>query len=180
MVEIHDGPGLVSSKQRKYLIGESDIEPKSQRERQMRSEIRKRLRNALRDFEIVRNELPERDWNKLAAEIREDDAGGSPLRNGLYWAVALSLRFGSLTGDDMETVVDEGVLRSDPEIFAVESDIDVSRGSNYEPGTVTEKLRNGEQPNAGEIAIAFQSGELDEYDREKLQEVGFRPTSEVY
>lgn len=59
--------GILSKSDRKYLLGDSDIEPKSQSERNARSRIRDRLRAALRDFELLSDpgRFPDRDLDQI-------------------------------------------------------------------------------------------------------------------
>lgn len=165
--------GLLSAKQREYLLGESEIEEKSAAERRMRQRIRDRIRNAILDFEIVGNELRNDDWSQLAAQIRDDSGDGKALRDGLYWNIALSLRFGNRIGEDMETIVSEGVIRSDRDILSADAEIETARVNTYDPGTVEKKLRNGKRPTVGEIAMAYLNDELEDIHRDKLHEQGW-------
>lgn len=58
--------GVLSKRDRRYLIGESDdIEPHSQRERNVRVDIRERLWNALLDFVIIRDRMQDRDLDQV-------------------------------------------------------------------------------------------------------------------
>jgi len=52
---------LLTPKQREYLIGESDIEPKSAEERAIRNRMRERLHVSLLDLELLSVSLEERD-----------------------------------------------------------------------------------------------------------------------
>lgn len=50
---VRDSRGVLSRVDREYLVGESDIEEKSQAERNVRARIRERVRNALLDFRYL-------------------------------------------------------------------------------------------------------------------------------
>jgi len=67
--------GILTQGDREYLAGESDIEPKSQSERNARSRIRKRVRNGLLDFQYLANPelFDERDLTQVWQY--EDESG---------------------------------------------------------------------------------------------------------
>lgn len=65
MASPDDEVGLFNNRQRRYLLGESDIEPKSNTERMMRGRIRDRVRQAVRDFTILDKNLERRDWEQI-------------------------------------------------------------------------------------------------------------------
>lgn len=56
---------MLTQRERRYLAGESDIEPKSQEERGIRQAIRDRVRESILDFRILREQLEERDREKI-------------------------------------------------------------------------------------------------------------------
>lgn len=62
------GSALLTRKQREYLLGMSDIEPKSAEERAIRNRLRKRLYNTLLDLEVLNGELEGRDLEKVFEE----------------------------------------------------------------------------------------------------------------
>ena len=57
--------GVLSQRDREYLVGESDIEPKTQSERNVRGTIRERVKNALLDFTLLLSHLPPRDRRQI-------------------------------------------------------------------------------------------------------------------
>ena len=129
------------------------------------------MRNAILDFELVHNELDEKDRSLLLDDIRADLEENGHLRDGLGWGIAWAIRFGMLAGSDAETLVEEGVLRTDREIGSVKADIEIECRNEYVIGTVTEKLQSGQKPEPWEIEEAWVNGELDETHREKLIEI---------
>jgi len=69
-----DAPGILTKKQRRYLLGESDIESGSQHERTIRSRIRERAGNILQDIEILSTGLEDRDIDQIPAHITNDNS----------------------------------------------------------------------------------------------------------
>lgn len=57
--------GILTPTDREFLLGESEIESKSQSERNARARIRKRLRNAVLDFPILLEHLEDRDLKQV-------------------------------------------------------------------------------------------------------------------
>lgn len=76
---------LLTNKQREYLLGVSDIEPKSAEDRAMRARIRNRVLAGVRDMRLLLYQLEDRDcgdavWNKPTFEGVRSDAIGFLLR----------------------------------------------------------------------------------------------------
>lgn len=182
MADEPTGAALVSKSQREYLRGLSDIEPKTTDERGKRQAIRDRLRDAILDFGLIMNcfdtadgeqrPLQPNDERLLAGAIKDDRR----LRIGLHRGIALCTRLGVQAGMDYETLVDKGILRSDPDIARVESSIEIDWYEGYVIGTVGEKLRNNEIPDPWEIGMAVMNGELNDTERDKIRELNV-PTS---
>lgn len=59
------GRGIINSRERTYLRGESDIEPGSADERAIRAAIRDHVTNAIKDFWILDDHLDERDREQI-------------------------------------------------------------------------------------------------------------------
>ena len=64
--------GVLTKRERRYLLGESDIEPKTQGERAVRQSIRNHLTHAILDFSILHYEMQSRDLSAIF------ESGGSP------------------------------------------------------------------------------------------------------
>ena len=69
-----DAPGILTEKQRQYLLGDSDIESGSQHERTIRSRIRERTGNILQDIEILSIGLEDRDIDQISSQITDDNS----------------------------------------------------------------------------------------------------------
>lgn len=71
--EVADRPqGLLNRRHRRYLLGESDIEPRTQTERDARRTIRQRLYNGLLDFVLVYRHLGSRDIDMAIGDLDTD------------------------------------------------------------------------------------------------------------
>ena len=57
--------GILSQRDREYLVGTSDIEQKTQKERNIRGDIRTRVKHALIDFTLLMNHLSPRDRQQI-------------------------------------------------------------------------------------------------------------------
>ena len=85
--------GFLSKRDREYLLGKSDIEPKSAHERNVRRAIRERVRSAFLDFTLVMDEL--RDDDRELIFDQEDDDFGEALDEG--WADTIAFLFAGVT-----------------------------------------------------------------------------------
>lgn len=66
---------ILTKRERKYFLGQSDIEPRSQAERTLRQNVRARLTNAILDFPILAQKMEQRDLDRVfRAEIEVDGA----------------------------------------------------------------------------------------------------------
>ncbi|MFC4550798.1 MULTISPECIES: hypothetical protein [Halorussus] len=64
--------GILSTKDRQFLLDEAAIESKSSAERVARSRIRDRILNALLDFSIIADELEDRDKKRVFENLPRD------------------------------------------------------------------------------------------------------------
>lgn len=60
--------GVLTTADRKYLCGESEIEPQTHSERRARERIRNRVKNAVLDFKILLRHFEDRDRELIAYE----------------------------------------------------------------------------------------------------------------
>lgn len=66
--------GLLNERERRYLLGQSEIQPKSQPERDIRATIRERLTHAVYDLALLFDTLDDRDLNQVFDPRGEDVA----------------------------------------------------------------------------------------------------------
>lgn len=64
--------GLITKNQREYLLGFSDVEPRSDAERRLRERIRRRVINGILDFNILELHLDDRDRRQIATAFNGD------------------------------------------------------------------------------------------------------------
>lgn len=64
--------GFLTEADRKYLVGDSEIEPRSHSERQARARIRDRVYHAFLDMVLVENELESRDRDQIFERLEGD------------------------------------------------------------------------------------------------------------
>lgn len=62
MAKIPSRPrGILNERERDYLLGKADIEPRTQTERDIRATMRTRVRHAIYDFALLFDHLEDRD-----------------------------------------------------------------------------------------------------------------------
>lgn len=92
--EVADRPqGLLNPRYRRYLLGESDIEPYTQSERDVRASIRQRLFHGLLDFALIYQFLEQRDIDQSIGNVDGEErlSRDTAIAN----AIALFLDLGS-------------------------------------------------------------------------------------
>lgn len=65
--------GILTTADRRYLLGQSDIEPGTQAERDTRQRIRNRVYNSLLDFEILLQHMEPRDRQQVFEKRSDSD-----------------------------------------------------------------------------------------------------------
>ena len=63
------GPGMLTDTQRDYLRGDLDVKSGSQRERTIRSRIRKRVTNSISDLLLLDRNIEERDLSQISKDF---------------------------------------------------------------------------------------------------------------
>ena len=108
--------GILSPRDRRYLLGESDTEPETQKERNIRATIRERLRHAIMDFVLLYESLDERDCRQVLRPSESNIDDGDPIYEGVVHAFALlytqdPMRFKIWIEEAVETAMyDQGRL----------------------------------------------------------------------
>lgn len=150
--------GILSQADRAYLRGESDL-ASVQSERNTRARIRDRIYQSILDFELLVEQLPDRD-RELVFEKRFDEMDGTEAFDALVSAVAFLYRATRDTDLEFETVLSEGVNvaeASDDRAATVRLDV------TYHDLTVDQlrrKLERGETLSLTEIAFLHESNEV--------------------
>jgi glycerophosphoryl diester phosphodiesterase len=91
--EVDRSRGILSPRDRRYLLGEADVSSSSQEERNIRAAIRDRLANAILDFSLLFQHMEDRDrrqvFDKLMGERPPSNADFVIMPRGVVHAIAL-------------------------------------------------------------------------------------------
>lgn len=150
--------GILSAADRAYLRGETDL-ASTQSERNTRARIRDRIFDAVLDFELLVERLPDHD-RELVFEKRFGSIDGTRAFDALVSAVAFLYRATRDTDLDFETVLAEGINVAEvQEKRAATVDLDLT----YQALTTDQllhKLRSGETLTLAEIAYLHNADEV--------------------
>jgi hypothetical protein len=175
--------GILSKRDRAYLLGYSDIESGSARERNVRRDIRERTRNAILDFSLLLEELEDKDREQIFSSNNAER-----FDNGLANAISF-FYLGSLGRvPNFETVLSRGVwraeqIRTDSEALAfdVNVSIDPEPVSQMDFDEIADRIRRGNWEELTEKEMRqfikyykksgdFELGRPSEYVSERLEE----------
>lgn len=157
--------GILSTADRAYLRGERELSS-VQAERNARARIRRRIHDALLDFEVLVEHLAERDVDLVFGE-RASDEDGRAFFDALVSAAAFLYRGVGRTDLDFETVLREGVnLAEAADDRAATVALDVTYHA-LDADHLRRKLDEGESLSLTEIAYLYES---DDVSRDELAE----------
>lgn len=144
--EINRGRGVLTSSDRKFLAGQTDMEAES--ERQARQRIRDRIKNGLRDFWFIQHGLPEKDRELIADDIWAD---AGPLWQGYIDMLGFFYRLETennydLEGDLFNAIKEaESIMQQDRAAkISVDVEFSVERKIVNEHSDLNEKFENNE------------------------------------
>lgn len=106
--------GILSKRERRYLLGEAEIEPKSASERSIRQSIRKHLTHTILDFSVVYREMQTRDITTVFESSDEsNNKRGRPKKSVEYSAPDLNAFLYRVYGSEykLERLVKNGIER---------------------------------------------------------------------
>lgn len=150
--------GILSSADRAYLRGETAF-ASAQSERNARARIRERIVQAILDFELLVERLPDRDRDLVFGK-RFDQADGTEAFDALASVVAFLYRGIEETELDFETALREGInLAEVQEGRAATVDLDLTF-QTLNPDQLRYKLERGESLSLAEIAYLHRSDEV--------------------
>jgi hypothetical protein len=145
--------GILSANDRAYLLGESDIESKTQSERNVRARIRTRITNALLDWYLIDEQLKDRDRQQIATKIDAQTI------EGLHGLVAFLLDLADDTNTDLEGWIEGGVMhRHLDEGFIFERPsvtLDIDGPTHIDPEEMEAKLEDGQLDALSEGELRF-------------------------
>jgi hypothetical protein len=150
MTEEERDRGILTESDRAYLRGETTFSS-VQSERNARARIRDRLYEGVRDFELLVEQLDDRD-RKLVFEKRFGNADGAEAFDALVSAVALLYRGIGDTDLDFAEVLNEAVNVAEAgEGRAATVDLAVTY-ERLSPESLLHKLESGEELSLTELA----------------------------
>jgi hypothetical protein len=131
--------GILNERERRYLLGESDIEPRSQAERDIRATIRSRLRHAIYDFALLFTHLEDRDIEQVFNPRSEDITA---LRTALEDTIGFFYRSTVNFHPPFHQLAQEGIQRAEQTHFNryVKATIDVEPTAPVDLSEIREKM----------------------------------------
>lgn len=194
--EVSKQPGILTESQRRYLLGQRDVEPDS--ERVIRSRIRNRAIEAVRDFEILAIGLSERD-HKLIFEkgmghdigsggshtprTVEDDDKQFIFVNGVQsgWSFLFEgMRMLGRDIGDMERMLElaigdaetsGGSWVDNPDFTSVRADVSIEFEEAHSPERLYKQLHQGKRLEDEELGRLVRSGILSPSDLATIESV---------
>ncbi|USZ68539.1 phage regulatory CII family protein [Halorussus salilacus] len=131
--------GILNERERHYLLGEAEIESRSQTERDIRATIRTRVRHALFDFALLFDHMEARDLAQVF-DPRADDA--APLRTAIEDTLGFFYRATIDFHPPFQYLAKEGIQRAEHQHFDrhVRASIDVEATAPIDPAVIREKM----------------------------------------
>lgn len=131
--------GLLNERERRYLLGQADIEPKSQAERDIRATIRERLRHAIFDVALLFEHLADRDIEQVF-DPRADDV--AELRTAIEDLIGFVYRATVDFHPPFHYLAKEGIQRAEQTHFDryVTATVDVEATAPIDPAVIKEKM----------------------------------------
>ena len=106
--------GILNERERRYLMGTADIEPRSQTERDIRATIRNRFRHAIYDWALLFSHLDDRDMEQVVDPRAETVAD---LRTAFEDALGLFYRATVDFHPPFHQLAQEGIRRAEETYF---------------------------------------------------------------
>jgi len=131
--------GLLNERERQYLLGQADIEPRSQTERDIRATIRTRLQQALYDFALLYDHLEDRDIAQVFDSNVDEVA---ELRTAIEETVGFFYRATINFHPPFPQLAKEGIQRAEQQHFDrhVKATIDVEPTAPIDPAVIKQKM----------------------------------------
>ncbi|QLG61923.1 hypothetical protein [Halorarum salinum] len=135
--------GILNERERQYLLGDTDIEPRTQTERDIRATIRERLRHAIFDYALLFDQLENRDIEQVF-DSRADDA--AELRTAIEDTLGFFYRATINFHPPFQHLATEGIQRAEQAHFDryVKATIDIEATAPIDPDVIKAKM-TGEQ-----------------------------------
>lgn len=131
--------GILNERERRYLLDQTDIEPRSQPERDIRATIRNRMTHAIYDFALLFDHLEDRDIEQVF-NPRADDV--AELRTAIEDTLGFYYRATINFHPPLPYLAKEGIQRAEQTHFDryVKATIDVEPTAPVDPAAIKEKV----------------------------------------
>lgn len=132
--------GILNERERRYLLGQTEIVPKSQAERDVRATIRERLTHAVYDLALLFEHLEDRDLEQVF-DPRADDV--AQLRTAIEDTVGFLYRATIDFHPPFPYLAREGIQRAEQTHFDryVKATIDVEPTAPIDPAVIRQKMK---------------------------------------
>lgn len=131
--------GILNDRERRYLLDQAEIEPRSQPERDIRATIRNRVTHAIYDFALLFDHLEDRDIEQVF-NPRGDDV--AELRTAIEDTLGFVYRATINFHPPFPYLAKEGIQRAEQTHFDryVKATIDVEPTAPVDPAVIKEKV----------------------------------------
>lgn len=131
--------GLLNERERRYLLGQADIEPQSQAERDIRATIRSRLRHSLYDQALLFSHLEDRDIEQV---FRTDAENIAELQTAIEETLGFLYRATVDFHPPFHQLTQEGIKRAEQTHFNryVKVTVDVEPVEPVDSAVIREKM----------------------------------------
>jgi hypothetical protein len=131
--------GILNARERRYLLGQAEIESQSQTERDIRATIRTRVRHALFDFTLLFAHMEDRDLAQVF-DARADDAAA--VRTAIEDTLGFFYRATIDFHPPFHYLAKEGIQRAEQQHFDryVTATIDVEATAPIDPTVIRQKM----------------------------------------
>lgn len=157
--EVDRERGWLTKSDREYLYNDHDYDA-DQSARNTETRIRKRLRNALVDFRVLRIRNGALDLSPVSDNIADDfESGGPPggAYQDLVSSVAVMLMLARDAGIDSEEVVADAIADWEGNVMNAEVEIEREKIPLVNIDGVKEQIEHGRVPDVDEIAALVQN-----------------------
>lgn len=145
--------GILSTKDRQFLLDEAGIKPKSSAERVARSRIRDRISNALLDFSLIATELEDRDKKRVFENLPRD----RDLRHSIVALIEFVYLGVKECGEDFGDLLTEAVKKAEKKRASVDDGRAVEVDVTFDVET--------------KLVLESTAGDLEKYSEKELAEL---------
>ena len=133
--------GILNERERRYLLGQTDIQPKSQPERDIRATIRERLTHTIYDLSLLFTQLEDRDIEQVfnpRSEERDELRTAIEDTLGFFYRATINFH------PPFQYLAKEGIQRAEQTHFDryVKATIDIEATAPIDPAAIKERMED--------------------------------------